>query len=210
MGFLAEISEFWCYNPCVNFELFQACKWRCVIQFTLDECGCSFDLSENAFPDIHFSNNPIIPICSPLNMSTCLVAHAPIQVESCQDSCLPPCESVAYEYQISSARLPPSANSDKADKMSFVVNMGFNDFQGTFVTEMQTMTMVSVIGNLGGVMGVFLGVSLITVFELFSFCFGILSAKCLSVPVAEICRKPRVHENRQNRNFKSAFEVNKS
>ncbi len=180
-----------------------------MVQFTLEECGCSVDLSENAFPDIHFQNYPSIPICSPFNMSKCFMKQ--FQVESCQDACLPPCKSVAYEYQISSARLFPSANSDKADKMSFVLIMGFHDFQWTFVTEMQTMTMVSVIGNLGGVMGVFLGVSLITMFELLSFCFGILSAKRFSAPVAEIGRKPqRVHESRQNRFFKSAFEVDKS
>jgi hypothetical protein len=50
-----------------------------------------------------------------------------------------------------------------------VVNMFYEDFSVTEIEETPVMDVVTLLSNIGGVAGLFLGVSLLSFFEMFAF-----------------------------------------
>ncbi len=94
---------------------------------------------------------------------------------SCKEICMQPCYSTSYKIQYSLASLRSSFESvpdflELVPNVSTVtLNLFFNKFEITEMREVETLTLSSVIANVGGALGVFLGASAITLIELFMF-----------------------------------------
>ncbi len=94
---------------------------------------------------------------------------------SCKEDCMQPCDSTSYKIQYSLASLRSSFENvpeflEPTHNVSLVyLNLFFNKFEITEMREVETLTLSSVIANVGGALGVFLGASAITLIELFMF-----------------------------------------
>ncbi len=100
----------------------------------------------------------------------------------CWQDCKLACEVVNLSSQISSATVTREAYKNLDRKESTIPREGaspvflhifLNQFVVTVVEEISTVTFVSVVANIGGAMGAFLGASLITVAEfiVFALCY---------------------------------------
>ncbi len=147
------------------------CEMECSHRLMLQHCNCSYPLDLSAFPlSENRSTYEHFPICSPAQMLSC-------EPEKFLDSCLDvqcPLACLKQWYNI----LSSSTNLAKDQQQFTVVQVHFSHFLVISMTQVETLTLVSVIGNIGGVMGVFIGASLITCVELLVFCIATLLKQC--------------------------------
>ncbi len=74
-------------------------------------------------------------------------------------------------------------DEEKSNKSPIVLRVFFESFDVTVTEEVITVTAASVLANVGGAMGVFIGASMISMVELLSFL-----AQCFSTLFS--CKKP--------------------
>ena len=117
--------------------------------------------------------------------------------EYCSDPCPFECDSVSLTFSTSYTKYPtasefatiqskPSAayttNLGTSDhvKSGFVkVNVYWNSLKYEYISEVAAMTVPSLLGGLGGTLGLFLGFSILSIFEIFEFivnCYTALKA----------------------------------
>ncbi len=94
------------------------------------------------------------------------------------DFCKPSCLLESYTRTISLSELwiAPEDRDDRVKYVQFHVN--FVDFRSRRYRQFPAMTPQSVISGIGGVMGVFIGASLITCIEMVLFLVKLLCKKC--------------------------------
>jgi len=107
----------------------------------------------------------------------------------CEEQCPMECDSISYSLTIQSNYLNLSGNSH--------VNIYYPDFYYTSITEQPKMTFDNLIGNLGGLLGLFIGGSLISFFEIFELLISVLvimfknrKKKVKPLPKKVIAKKP--------------------
>ncbi len=96
------------------------------------------------------------------------------------DFCKPSCLLESYMRTISLAELR-IAPEDRDDRVKYVqFHIYFGDFHTHRYTEFPAMSMQSVIGSIGGVMGFCLGTTLILIacIEMVAFLFKLVSQRC--------------------------------
>ncbi len=114
-------------------------------------------------------------VCSPFEYYNCFKKNYDMfdagQIETVE-KCKEPCVTTTFRSQYSWT--PFRLKSASKDVVPSVLHVYFDDFHVTIVREIDTITLASVLANVGGAMGVFLGASLISVVEIFIFGFDVL------------------------------------
>ena len=122
-----------------------------------------------------------------------VVAYADVNKVSTGCSCPPTCEEIMYKAQMSSSalskfyaeakahRLPPgySTATDVLENL-LIIDILFTSMQVSEVREIVTYGWGNFLGDVGGVLGLFLGASMFTIIEMLEFvilgawraCFG--------------------------------------
>ena len=87
--------------------------------------------------------------------------------EICEASCPIECQTMSYSITINSQAIDPLLMDrlNYSKRMS-IIEIYYNDFGYTSINEIPKTTFESLIGNVGGILGVFLGTSLISFVEI--------------------------------------------
>ncbi|RNA05708.1 acid-sensing ion channel 4 [Brachionus plicatilis] len=158
------------------------CMIVCLQEFILEKCSCVF--SKYSFQ--HLIENKI-QACGPLNMSI-LCAHAKTNeflsnsqiYGSCHAKCPLECESSRLEKTHSTidamneewekiiknfTNQIDSADRKIKDEL-LIINIFYDELEYTLISEGESFKIISLISNLGGIAGLFLGASFLSVLEL--------------------------------------------
>ncbi|CAF1024353.1 unnamed protein product [Brachionus calyciflorus] len=140
-----------CFDLCFHREMIKncSCYFYLLTPFTEGK-ACLKQEEIDCTSDLYFDlmgKNYIDNICKPL---------CPLE-----------CYSVKYSKSISFSRL----NQDSKDIAE--INIYFEDFSYTEIEENQIMTEVGLVSNIGGIAGLFLGVSFLTFVEIVAICLDV-------------------------------------
>jgi hypothetical protein len=139
-----------CINFCYQDKLIRQCGCASLIISTLNDtryCENSTEIScETAFDTLYASSNPD---------------------EFCEDVCRPECESQKFDYSISLSKFPTedytSLHSDQRLKLRFIVD--YKDTKYTEVIETPAVTFEKLLGDVGGQIDLFIGISFLSLLE---------------------------------------------
>ncbi len=152
----------------------------------MDLCNCSSPMSELAFQRFSFNHSDaskVHHVCSPLESYECLQKFEQ-QIRDatydCRGKCSAPCITISYGTGYSIMNL---SDVEKSNKSHILLRVFFESFDVTVTEEIITVTFASVLANVGGAMGVFIGASVISLVELLGFL-----AQCFCTMFS--CRKP--------------------
>jgi acid-sensing ion channel 5 len=119
--------------------------------------------------------------------------------EICPNECPAECNALSYAYSTSFSHYPakPYANQllqdpkiiarfddpttasyDKLKNNILAVNIYFDNLESTQIYESEQTLLVDLIAGIGGTLGLFLGVSMLSFFEIFEIFFELLFLKC--------------------------------
>lgn len=160
-----------------------ACFAECIIFNTYKRCGCS-----NSFYEEFKSIEKVVPkSCNTPKDMLCMKETVWNMVytnlyETC-DHCKLPCKETQYEYQMSSSLLRPHVvkESFKLDdstilKNYVLVRFSLESMTTLICTETEAYTITELITYLGGIAGLFLGMSFVSFYEIFhQILFNIVS-----------------------------------
>jgi hypothetical protein len=162
----------------LNFTTYRqkSCFRICLQEFIKNECDCV----DGSLPNIWKLDNQSFPVCFTIKSLEC-VAQSRIEFfkrsdsESCTD-CPLECESVNYQLSSSNSRYPtlyyltylrkytnlitrfPNPNSvsdNQITKSTVLVNVFYDDLAITYTNEVASVTPVSLLGTIGGNLGLF-------------------------------------------------------
>ncbi|XP_067663252.1 acid-sensing ion channel 5-like [Haliotis asinina] len=154
---------------------YENCLQECITRITRDQCGC-----------IRISDNATFgPICSIYIFTTCygpayqqFMQNATIQ-KSC--GCQVPCSFETYDVKVSTSRYPSNVSMALILKLGFApdeafirenfleIRLFYNNLIVQSTSQTPQYTTETMIGNLGGQMGICLGASILTLTELGEF-----------------------------------------
>lgn len=168
------------------------CVEECQSNITLSKCGCiQFDLPRNFHPSML---NPMIfqsYFLGDKNTRICGLSDMPCyydvlllfqmegydvpDVEACD--CLPDCNSVEYEIEVVETYLKTEEMWRTINNVSYFVgtnfhsglSFAFGDSEYQAIKRSANYEFISFISNVGGLLSLFLGVSFMTVIEIFYF-----------------------------------------
>ncbi|XP_030380834.1 pickpocket protein 28 [Scaptodrosophila lebanonensis] len=144
------------------------CEMECLSRLLLQHCGCiSFYM-----PRVRGND----PICS-IRKSPCVESvrlHTVAAVESCLDDCLPSCFDLTYNMMTSYAKISTvehNLSEAYVERSVAVVNMYYKEH--TFRAHKQTefIGISDFLSSVGGLMGLFLGFSFLSIAECIYFAF---------------------------------------
>ncbi|KAL9956703.1 hypothetical protein ACROYT_G038224 [Oculina patagonica] len=155
------------------------CFTQCQANITLAMCGCKMI-------GVPVSSN--MPVCTFQHRSCEEQMAASFNPNDC--SCALPCVEMDYTTQVSYSQFPDDGagkilnyvhnyhNSIQYQRENLVfLQVGFR-FQGfTLITETPSYKMDSLLGDIGGNMGLFLGCSLLTLFEFLNLLWNVLKSQ---------------------------------
>ncbi|XP_030849329.1 acid-sensing ion channel 1B-like isoform X1 [Strongylocentrotus purpuratus] len=167
------------------------CLLECMTHTVIEACGC---------------RSPALPgnasVCDPITIGTCANAvfeeiTSTHHAELCQ--CPMNCEERDFPVSVSTAKYPSafragllekyiseglldnisfkSANLSVIEQNFVAVNIYFSDISTTVVTHRPAYTVSSFIADIGGSLGLFLGGSLLTIYEILDLCGHSFSRK---------------------------------
>ncbi len=139
-----------CINFCYQDKLIKQCGCASLIISTLNDtryCENATEIScEQKFYTLHASSNPD---------------------NFCEDVCRPECESQKFDYSISLSKFPTedytSLLSDQRHKLRFIV--AYKDTTYTQVIETPALTFEKLLGDIGGQIDLFIGISFLSLLE---------------------------------------------
>lgn len=186
-----------------NYEIFSRaglkyrsadCMNYCYSKLVLSNCGC-LD-SSVIFHNLEMLN--VTKFCDLKRDQICIdnmkINNGKLFKETCNSACPFECDSVAYTFSTSFTRYPtrseflqllnkPNANyiskSGSLDKLKdeFVrVNVYLSSLKYEYISEDPALTVTSLLGGLGGTLGLFLGFSVLSFFEIIEFMVNCLTA----------------------------------
>ncbi|RDD42240.1 Acid-sensing ion channel 1 [Trichoplax sp. H2] len=170
---------------------YAGCQISCKTEYVQKKCGCRA-------PDMPGQN--VIPVCSPQKMIECVSPNLE-KLRTINDKvciCPIPCHIVHFDTTISYAKIPnPQMAKDLTEKINktafqiethglvdpdidptlyisqnyILLNVFFDDlyYEKTVSTPVYTFT--SLLGNIGGQLGLFVGASVLTLVEIIEFGF---------------------------------------
>lgn len=102
-------------------------------------------------------------------------SHNVPDVEAC--GCLPDCNLIEYEIEIVETNLKPEETWETLNNVSYLVgttyharlSLAFGDIEYQAIRRYAKYEMIGFISNVGGLLSLFLGVSMMTVIEIFYF-----------------------------------------
>ncbi|XP_041453459.1 acid-sensing ion channel 1C-like isoform X1 [Lytechinus variegatus] len=151
------------------------CRQECHTDFVIDRCGCK---------------EPYMPgnssVCNPVELYDCAASATVdfIKNASSECECPVPCHSVTYEPVVTTAGFPShfwaqtlaqiyqreynvSLSSDYFSENMLFINLFFKELSIEKITQQKAYTFFSLLCDIGGSMGLWLGGSILTFFELF-------------------------------------------
>jgi amiloride-sensitive sodium channel subunit alpha len=148
-----------CINLCYQDKLISSCSCASITIPTFnntrycettDEMKCSNDFDSN-----FFSSNPD---------------------EFCEDVCRPACESDYFDLSVSFAKYPTQnyINSHRYQNVSMQLRVDFKDSSFTHISESPELTFELLLGDIGGQMHLFIGLSFLTMLELVELFFEVV------------------------------------
>lgn len=153
------------------------CKMLCYIKYIITKCHCLPVFLENNIENINklFATNH--STCSFVDKCFGVewLVFAQSTAQLCPE-CVPQCSMMVYEYTVSESIFPSISHTkyiasdfqvryNKSN--SFVINVYYSSSIRRTITEPQKFTMIDLMTFFGGNIGLFLGMSLISIFELF-------------------------------------------
>ena len=153
----------------------------CMLTYVVGSCNCSFD--------------PRLPNPCTLEESYfCMDSKYNEYFQHC--NCLRPCTQTTYAMKLSSLQLPSPMVVKHAEKRNFTyqtkediqrnmihMNVYFSSLQYTKTEQVPTFTLDELVANLGGLLGLLLGASILTMIELFEYlAIAFYSLRCRSKP----------------------------
>ena len=165
-SFGVQYSEEGCHAKCITEQVLNC---DCIILSTGDDACSLFDFYT----------------CSIRNYET-------VQKYGLNCShCLPNCLTTTYDYKLSSSHFPshitesytkergwPLSNKTQFKDRYARLLVYFETLQYTEIEQLPAMTLVELLSNIGGQLGLYLGASLITLMEIVDFLIGLCSKAC--------------------------------
>ncbi|XP_076363191.1 epithelial sodium channel subunit beta-like isoform X2 [Tachypleus tridentatus] len=147
------------------------CSQECLAEAVEQQCGCA-----------HFTSiYPNVRRCNEVNATEygCIFEAEKIHVDNCLDSCAPPCEKEYYEQQMSYFQWPTRLEElrrllpndlknmtlEFAQKQLAEVTVSFPSNEHIIHKHQPKFEAVEVFSYVGGYIGIWLGVSLVTLWE---------------------------------------------
>ncbi|CAF1028750.1 unnamed protein product [Brachionus calyciflorus] len=162
----------------------KSCINLCYHKYIFDECGCYY-------PDLNINKN-LTRICDSDIGFECYSNHSASYRESkicieCIEKCPEECESIKYSLQISHANYPTPFYADflmtydalinngsrnfisysNVKESTLAVNIYFDDICYSIVEEKPSETIEQLVADIGGFLGLCIGVSILSVVEIF-------------------------------------------
>ncbi|CAF0708689.1 unnamed protein product [Brachionus calyciflorus] len=160
------------------------CMRLCLQDFILRKCACL----DGSLPNIFVNET----ICQDIDSLEC-VADSRMEYFSSQESsscsqCPLECDSSNFQMTASSSRyptryyqnylsartnilsrFPTGTSASEITKSTVLLNVFYEDLATTYTNEIPAVTPVSLLGNVGGNLGLFIGISLLTFVEIIEF-----------------------------------------
>nr|XP_009860713.1 acid-sensing ion channel 2 [Ciona intestinalis] len=168
-----------------------ACMKECVEKRIIDICGCRG-------PSI--INPEDIPECSPVQALNCFAkelakAEAVVTPQNC--NCAYPCKDIKYQTTLSYSTFPHVNGARQAEALfnfskghyhTNVVGLSvyYESLTITKIEESQSITGSALLSDIGGQLGLWIGISVVTLFEFFQFIVRFVHNEIISL------RKPKV------------------
>jgi hypothetical protein len=164
------------------------CFNLCFQKYIMDNCQCFYTY----FPIFDYVYQKQIKPCADQNQTFCLnevgVEFSNNIKEICANECPLECEYITYETSMSQLDYPSrqhfddlkkrfkeyeNMSIDEYKKTHFRLNIHFKSSEYTEIREMPKTSAIELISNLGGVLGIFLGLSIFSFVEVFEILFRI-------------------------------------
>ena len=155
-----------------------ACRLRCSEDWYWETCGCKKIDGEGE------------ELCSFAQLRGCR-SEGLDEVDACYETCLHTCNYVNYVTSISSGVFPneravqqaisqnfPAQTYEEIHRRILKLNIYFETFDETHITQHARYSPSDIFSTIGGLMGLCLGVSLISVLELCEFLFKLSTIRC--------------------------------
>ena len=168
------------------------CLRLCLQAFIKETCSCI----DGSLPNIYIKN---IPVCSTLDSLECISKSrikyfGNVRDETCSE-CPDECNTVNYEITKSNSRYPtlyylnylkyhtdilsrfPNPNNvidNQITKACVYLNVFYDDLDTIYTSEQPVITPESLFGNIGGNLGLFVGISLLSLVEIIELVLNIL------------------------------------
>ncbi|CAI5439889.1 unnamed protein product [Caenorhabditis angaria] len=160
-----------------------ACRSLCLAQYFYEQCGCS---------PFTYNIDGQKPMCTPYQTITCMDSKMAqkldqglefIDLPNCTE-CHIECDSIKYESYNSYGdgfkkeslewlRSMSNHSENHIIKNVAIINIFFMEMFYTSYSQVQAMSLTEMLSDIGGNMGLFMGISVITITELILFCVKI-------------------------------------
>ncbi|XP_066301122.1 acid-sensing ion channel 1-like isoform X1 [Branchiostoma lanceolatum] len=157
-----------------------ACRIDCETKFVVSQCGCKM---------VHMPGS--FPICTPDVYVECADQALDFLVKSDNKKCVcdTPCNTTRYNLFMSHVKFPSeqavkylarkyAKREDYFRKNTLVMNIFFEALNYETIEQQKAYEVASLLGDIGGQMGLFIGASILTILELFDYLYEVLKDKC--------------------------------
>ncbi|XP_077303962.1 acid-sensing ion channel 4 isoform X1 [Lithobates pipiens] len=156
-----------------------ACRLQCEKESVVRKCDCRM---------VHMPGNETI--CSPKEYTACADNTLDAAVEDTSDRCLcpTPCNLTRYNKEISMVRIPNKGSARYLAKKYnrnetyirdnfLVLDIFFEALNYGTIEQKKAYDLASLLGDIGGQMGLFIGASILTVLEILDYLYEVMRDK---------------------------------
>ncbi|RNA27956.1 acid-sensing ion channel 1 isoform X2 [Brachionus plicatilis] len=174
----------------LNMKVYRqkVCLRLCLQEFILNECKCL----DGSLPNIYQNKS----VCESISSLECVADSrgeyfSSISSSSCSQ-CPLECDSYSFQLTTSSSRyptlyyrnylseqtnilsrFPEGTKKNEITKSTVLINVFYDDLATTYTTETAAVSPVALLGNIGGNLGLFIGISLLTFVEIIEFLISV-------------------------------------
>lgn len=153
----------------------EQCRMECIMRATRDKCKCRL-MGDNSADEAAYD------YCTSVDEG-CTTSIVDEDLEACTACSVPPCREKTYAARhsaghvarnaIDSARVAWNATAEEISNNFVHVHVNFDSIRYDRTTETKSTTVWQLFSNLGGSFGFFMGISLISIVELFVELIGL-------------------------------------
>ncbi|XP_018410441.1 PREDICTED: acid-sensing ion channel 4 [Nanorana parkeri] len=156
-----------------------ACRLQCEKESVVRKCNCRM---------VHMPGNE--KICSPKDYNECADNTLDITVEDTSDRCTcpTPCNLTRYNKEISMVRIPNKGSARYLAKKYnrnetyirdnfLVLDIFFEALNYGTIEQKKAYDLASLLGDIGGQMGLFIGASILTILEILDYLYELIRDK---------------------------------
>lgn len=161
-----------CFNLCIQKEI-------------NNECKCTY----YGYPK--FRNFSVCLTQEQYNCYRNVVIRISTSLQTvCSDECPLECDTISYEYTVSSSKFPLKAYAkengfythlpgknltyEQVQDSFILINVYFNNLLVTIIEESPSVNALQLVSDIGGTLGLFLGISILSIVEVFELIIGLL------------------------------------